>query len=167
VFAEPRAMIRVFTGGSLQRRAAGFSLAELVVVLAIGAVLASSVGISYHGRTLARRRVEAAAARVVADIDLTRQQAIQASSPRTMAFTGNNYAIAGVAHLDRSNIDYAVNLADNPYLAKVDSVDFGGDAVIKFNIYGLPDSGGQMVISVGDYTKKVTLDSKTGLASSQ
>lgn len=155
------------TGGSLDRRAAGFSLAELIIVVVIGTVLATSVAVGYYGRTVTRRRLDAAVARVEADIELARRQAIQTSAEKTMTFTTIGYAITGVRHLDRASIDYAVNLAGDPYQAKIDSTDFGGDNKIIFSIYGTPDSGGQMVISVGEYSRKVTLDAQTGRTGSQ
>jgi len=36
-----------------------------------------------------------------------------------------------------------------------------------FDIYGQPDKGGQVVLSVGDWTKTVTLEAQTGMANVQ
>ena len=155
------------SGGALLRRTAGFSLIELVIVVVIGTTLATAVGIGFYGKAVTRRRLDAAVARVEADIDLARRQAMQTSDAKTMTFSATGYAIAGVSHLDRASGDYAVNLAGDPYQAAIGSPDFGGDNKIIFSIYGTPDSGGQMVVSVGEYSKTVSLNSQTGRTASQ
>lgn len=153
------------TGGSLRRRIAGFSLMEVVIALAIGMVLATSVGVGYYGRTLARRRLDAAAMRLIADVHLAQQQAVQTSAAKTMIFSASSYSVAGIQHLDRSINTYTVDLAAEPYLARIGVVNLGGDNEIVFDLYGAPDSGGQISLSVGDYAKTVTIDAQTGRAS--
>lgn len=67
-------------------RPAGLTLLELLVALALAAVLAA-VAISQWQRVLARWRVDAAARQVVMDLKLARGRAIAESSTRRVRFS--------------------------------------------------------------------------------
>jgi len=137
------------------------------MVVMIGTVLATMVSFNYYGQALSRRRVDAAASRIVADLNLARTNAIHTSAARTVVFTAKGYRLNGVAHPDRTLGDYAVDLSLEPYQARLVSVDLGGDQQVVFSIYGTPDSGGQVVLAVGEWTRTVTLDAQMGTASVQ
>ncbi len=57
-----------------------------------------------------------------------------------------------------------MTLSDAPYYAQLVSAAFGGDEVVTFDGYGLPDSGGTVVVGVGGVTRNVVLDGQSGLA---
>ena len=75
------------------------------------------------------------------------------------------YTLPGVQDLDHAALDYTVRLQDPPYEALMVSADFGGDEVLVFDGYGLPDSGGTVVVQSGQYQKTVSVDPTTGKAS--
>ncbi len=62
---------------------------------------------------------------------------------------------------------YEVLLSEEPYRTSIVSADFGGDLDIIFDVFGVPDSGGSVVISVGNRVRNVTVQAVTGRASAQ
>ena len=46
-------------------------------------------------------------------------------------------------------------------------VDMGGDAQLTFDGYGLPDTGGFVIVQAGDYQYTVVVDPETGAAEVQ
>jgi prepilin-type N-terminal cleavage/methylation domain-containing protein len=145
------------------RRRAGFALVELVIVILIIGIMAA-VAVPRFAESLSRYRVEAAAKRIELDLKLARRQAKISSASRSIQFDeiGHLYVLPGVLHLDHPGQDYRVKLAEAPYAAQIFSVDFGGDAEVIFDGYGLPDSGGTIVVKSGPYQKTITLDGATG-----
>lgn len=142
-----------------------FTLVELVMVVAIMAVLAA-IAAPRFGKSIAQRRVSAAAKRVVADLKFARQNAMTRSINQEFQFQANsNYELIGVAHPDWPGSGYVVSLDEEPYLARISSVDFGGDATVFFDTFGVPDTGGGLKVIVGQFTKTVTVDADTGAIS--
>ena len=148
--------------------AAGFSLFELVMVVAITAVLAG-IAVPRYGSAIARYRITMAAQRIVADLAHARSRARTTSAHQTLTFTpdSDQYQIPGSPDLKLASADYTVNLAGRPYYANLVSAEFGEDSIVIFNGYGVPDSGGQVVVQVGDAQKTIVLDQNTGKASIQ
>ncbi len=153
---------------AVRRALGGFSLLELVMILAIVATIAAIAAPRYTN-SLFRYRAESAARRVVADLALAQQTAMTTSSSRTVTFdTGtHSYTIPGVRALDGTGVTYTVSLLDPPYEARIFSVSLGGDAAVTFDGYGLPDSDGTVVIEVGDVQMTVALEATTGTAAVQ
>ena len=141
----------------------GFSLIELVLVMMIIVVMAS-MAIPRFGGTLARNRVEAAARRVAYDLGLARQQALVASAIYTMSFdvAASSYHLVGVTDPDHPTASYVVRLSDPPYEVQIVSAILGRDATITFNGYGLPDSGGSVILATGGYAMAVMVDADSG-----
>ena len=146
----------------------GFSLLELVVVLIIMALLAA-IAVPRYGHAIARQRVDAVARRIIVDLSLARRQARMAGSSQEVRFdvAQNRYTLTGLPHLNRSSNEYAVSLSSEPYLATLLSADFDSSDTVTFDGYGVPDSGGQIVVRVGDYQKTISLDVETGEANIQ
>ena len=148
------------------RRHAGFTLVEMTLVLAIMAILAG-IAVPRFASALANHRAESAAARIVADLELAARLARTASTDQVVAFDVglNRYCLKGVPNLDHPERDYEIYLADEPYGATLVSADFGGDGEVSFDMYGLPDTGGKLTLSVGDCVQKISLVAETGIAS--
>lgn len=138
---------------------------EVVCVIMIIATLAA-VAVPRFGNTLARQRVDAAARRIVADLALAQRHARTTNASQTVRFTPatHAYTLIGMPHPDHPSSPYRVLLSEEPYRASIDSAEFGADLYIIFDVFGVPDSGGWVVISVGDHTRTVTVDARTGRA---
>jgi type II secretory pathway pseudopilin PulG len=118
---------------------------------------------------LARQHVDAAARRVMVDLALAKRQAKTSGSSQTVRFDAGSgwYELVGMPHPDHPAADYRVYLTEEPYGATPVSADFGGDNEIVFDVWGMPDSGGSMVIRVGNHFRTVSVDPDTGKASVQ
>lgn len=146
----------------------GFTLVELaIVVLIVGIMVAAAA--PRFADSLVYYRAEAAAKRIEADLKLARKQAITSSSAQAVDFvTGSNkYILTGMEHPDHPSLEYEVKLSEAPYLVLLGSADFGGDETVQFDGYGVPDSGGTVVVQSGQYQKTITLDPDSGRASVQ
>ena len=152
----------------VRRFQAAFTLVELAAVVVILALLAA-MAMPRVASALTRNRADAAAGRVRLDLLYAQERARGTSASVTAVFDAARgvYQLEGVPDLDRPGSTYEVRLADEPYLATLVSADFGGDATVIFNGYGDPDSGGTVVLRVGDETRAVTLDAQTGKAKVQ
>jgi len=146
----------------------GFSLLELVLVLAIIATL-SAIAAPRYAASVTRYRADVAARRIAADLALARNRACGASQNVTVAFglTANEVTIIGVPHLNDPCSDYVTSLSAEPYKARLVWADFGGDSQVVFDLHGVPDSSGQVVIEVGNVQQTIVLDPVTGKAAVQ
>ena len=142
-----------------------FTLIEVIVVLAIIAVLAG-VAIPRMGASSPRYRIEAAARRVVADIELARQHANQTSSQQAIVFdaASNSYRLPGVTSLDDPSGTYSVELDEAPYDTLIIAVDFDGGAMLTFDGFGtLGGSGnGELWLTAGGLQRRIIVDLATG-----
>ncbi len=147
---------------------AGVTYVELLLVILILAI-ASTLVAPRMMATLQRQQVAAAALRLVADLNMARNAAMRSSTPHEVVFsvTDNVYQLPNVPDLDRPNSIYRVALDKHGYGASLASVRFGedGDVDLAYNIYGIPDSGGTIVLRVGQHQRRVNIDASTGRAS--
>ena len=150
------------------KRCGGFSLFELVIVMVIVAIMAA-VAVPRYGKASQRYRTEMAARKVIADLNYARRRASISSTAQSIDFDASNaqYEISGVKDLRTGSNDYTVILSESPYNAKIVSVEFNGDGEVIFDGYGVPDSGGTIVVGVGDYTRTVVLNADSGKAEIQ
>jgi type II secretory pathway pseudopilin PulG len=144
-----------------------FTLFEMVTVATI-IVIISAMAIPRFGNSIALRRVEGAAQRIAADLELAQRHAMTASTSQEVRFVAGNspaYRLVGLSHPDHPDQEYAVSQADDLNGAEGVAIDFGGDLVVNFDMYGKPDSGGTVEIRVGNKFRTITLDAETGLPS--
>ncbi len=156
---------RFETGAGLRP---AFTLVELVIVTVILGIFAG-IAVPRFANSLAKRRVEGAVRRITSDLDLARRRAKISNVNQTVRFDPaiQEYALVGMPHPDHPAREYGVSLQEEPYRATLVSADFGGDQEIIFDIYGMPDSGGSVVIRVGTRVRKITVNAETGKASAQ
>ncbi len=135
------------------------------MVLTIISVLAA-IGVPRYANSLARYRADAAARRVVVDLDYARQRARSSSAEVSVhfMFISNIVHLQGVPSQDDPAVDWMTQLGVEPYHADLVSANFAGRSKVVFNGYGDPDSGGSAVLTVGSETRTIVLDPDTGKA---
>jgi type IV fimbrial biogenesis protein FimT len=141
----------------------GFSLIELVLVVAIMAVFAA-IAAPRYGRAAGRYRLDLAAHRVMADLRMAQSAAKATSSSCTVAFTvaAGQYQVAGVPASDGQTGDYTVCLSAEPYQSRLIAASFSGLPQVIFNAWGQPTSGGAVTVGVGNQQKTIAVDQDTG-----
>jgi len=151
-----------------ERRRRGFSLLEILLVLAIIVTLAA-IATPRYAASLARYRADLAARRIIADIEQARVSAKAASTSISVEFfvDNNRYEIPSLSSLNGSSGSYIVELSARPYEAALVSAVFSGDAELIFNGWGMPDSSGTVILTVGSEQRTVTVDGETGKATVQ
>jgi type II secretory pathway pseudopilin PulG len=123
---------------------------ELVIVLLIMGIF-SAVAAPKFLDSLLFHRIECAARRVKADIDMTRQRARLTSTTQTIIFANSIYTVSGIASLDQTSNTYTVNLLASPYSLDSAVANFGGSQTLTFDGYGSPSpsNGGWVDLTAG------------------
>ena len=151
----------------LGRRSA-FSLAELICVIVIISII-TAIAAPRFSNSLALQHIEAAGRRIVVDLAFAQRQAKSSNASQTVRFdpAAGTYLLIGMPHPDHAAREYGVSLQEEPYRATLVSADFGGDQEIVFDVFGVPDSGGSVVIRVGNHVRTIVVDADTGKATAQ
>jgi prepilin-type N-terminal cleavage/methylation domain-containing protein len=147
----------------MKRRA--FTLLELSIVVVLVSILAV-VALPRFINSTANHRLNMAAVRIVADLAMAQRQARITGTSQTLEFETDmhGYTLHGMTDIDHPGSLYHVHLYEEPYCVTRVLVDFGGDLDILFDGYGNPDSGGSVVIQIGDEQRTITVDAQTGRA---
>ena len=140
-----------------------FSLVELGLVLAIMATMAA-IAAPRYANAISRYRVDLAARRIVADLDSAQAQAKATSRTWGVRFRPglNKYLLFDAPILDDATDITEVFLEQQPYGCRIISADFGGLERVVFDGYGVPGSGGSVIVESGGYQRTVILDADTG-----
>jgi len=144
-------------------RMRAFSIFELVIVCLIMSILGAVAAPTFFD-SLLFHRVESAARRVKADLELARSQARLTSASQTVAFTNatSTYTLAGIKNFDKANQTYSVDLRKEPFSLTSAAANFGGNATVTFDGYGTPSSGGTVTLTAKSHQCTVTLNATTG-----
>jgi type II secretory pathway pseudopilin PulG len=134
---------------------------ELVVVLLVMGIFTAVTAPTFFD-SLLFHRVESAARRVKADLELARAQARLTSATQSITFTNSTYTISNTKSLDKPGSLYYVDLTKQPYSLDSATANFSSAATVAFDGYGTPSSGGTVVLTAKSHTCTITLDATTG-----
>jgi type II secretory pathway pseudopilin PulG len=148
--------------GGVGDSARAFSLIELCLVSALIATIAA-IAIPRYGRGLARYGVDAAAARIAADLSQARMHARATGAAVRFTFNPdeNSYGYNHAVSLEGSGSGADINLAGGDYRVQLDVADAGGDTSLHFNAFGEPDSDATIAISRGSEFRLINLSAAT------
>src|SRR3954454_6994455 len=104
---------RAVKSSSRFNRRCAFSIFELVIVLLIMSILTAVAAPAFFDALLFHR-VESAARRVKADLELARTQARLTSASQSIAFANSAYTLANMKNLDKPGAVYFVDLKKQP-----------------------------------------------------
>jgi Tfp pilus assembly protein FimT len=137
-------------------------LVELVVVVLVMSIFAA-VAVPTFVDSLLFHRVESAARRFKADLELVRHTARLTSSTQTLTVVGLTYsASTGVADFDHPGETYVLDLTKPPHKLDTLTANFGGLPSISYDGYGKPSSGGTVILQAKGCGCTLTLDAVTG-----
>jgi MSHA pilin protein MshB len=150
------------------RPSRAYSLVELVLMLAIIGVLAAIAGPRYVN-SLTLYHASAAANRIAADLNLARWQAKISSSGQMVVYSvaSNSYSLPGMTGPPGQPSPYTVSLASDPYNATLQTAVFASSSTMSYDRFGQPAAGGTVTVQCGGYTKTISIDPNTGLATVQ
>ena len=75
-----------------------------------------------------------------------------------------NFAKVQSGGIDPHESEYCTKLSESPYQADITESHFPANNDIVFNGWGIPDSGGTVVLKVGSEIRTITVDPQTGKA---
>ena len=138
------------------------------MVLAIIAIL-GAIAAPRYAMSVERYRLEMAANRVAADIELARSLARARGATATISFatSSSTYTIAGLTSTDRTGEAFGVDLTRDPFGVTIQSVDFAGTNTLTIRGFGVPSSGGTVRLRRGASSKVVSVAVGTGEVSVQ
>lgn len=140
------------------KKAAGFSIFELLIVIAVIAVVSAIVTpniISWRNSA----KLRGAAGNVKGDLEMSKARAVRERSPVTVTFTATNYQ---VTFTDKDGNARTLRNRQLPAGVRVDlgSTAFGwmGDET-QFNSRGLPVAGSAVLVNTKGDQKKIIVSS--------
>lgn len=144
----------------------GFTLVELVVVLLVIGTIAG-LALPAYGSAVARYRLHAAAYQLRNDLDRAGAHARATMIPITVEFDLVTHTVEFddlPSRRDAGN-DHVLDLREPPMQATIVSANFSGLDEYIISAYGVPSSGGTVVLGGAGTTRTLNVDATTGQAS--
>ncbi|MFA9477363.1 GspH/FimT family pseudopilin [Phycisphaerales bacterium AB-hyl4] len=145
------------------RRDAGFTLIELIMVTAIIAVVASIAAPRYTAN-LNRYRADAAARQVTTELMRGRAIARQTSSDYRIQFDLAHHRMFMPDTPGEHDTTPTTRLNSNPFYAELVAVDFDGTPELRFDGHGQPAHGGTITLRNGPTLRTITVHPVSGAA---
>ena len=176
----------MFVSTAKPRLRGGYTLVELTIVMLIMGIVAAAA-VPRFNDSMDRFRVEAAASRIAADLNLVRARAMTQGSPQGVNFftSSESYQLAGDPDIDSPGEEYWVYLSKTSYPVDLVSTTFTNTnaftniVAVVWDIFGqasgyapppnvqTPLSSGTIVIASGSEQRTVVINPVTGKASVQ
>jgi type II secretory pathway pseudopilin PulG len=137
------------------------TVVELVIVILVMSIMAAVATPTFLD-SLLFHRVESAARRLKADLELASHNARLTSATQSISFAGSTYTLSGAKSLDNPHEDYVVDLGAPPYELSDVSPNFDGNQTVSFDGYGVPSSWGTVFLTIKRHQCIVQLDATTG-----
>ncbi len=149
---------RALTAGRPLRHRRAFSLVELVITLVLIGTLAA-LAVPRFANASANRRVESAAQRVLADCRYAQARARATSDNYTVSFISETaYRLSD----DGKRHTRTTDLSAEPYGVAYNATLRDGGTAITFNGFGMPSTGGTIVLASRGYSVTLQIDAVTG-----
>lgn len=147
-------------GRSGRKTLRAFSLLELIIIMLIVSTMAA-IALPRYAGAIERRRADSAAWRIALDLSAARRQARIQGKRKKLTF----YPATHEYYTETSG--QMIQLSMDPYRATLGSTMFGGDGEIVFDAFGMPDSGGSLVVRSGSAERTVIIAADSGTVSTQ
>ena len=136
----------------------GISLAELMIVVSIIAIIASAAAIKFNN-SIEYAQLQQATDTLLTDLHLVRNQAQQDQQPYSLQINidSRSYNAARVPSLDKP-VDIAVNLGAPPYNITALSTNLPEGNIVTFNPDGTAPRTGTIILNRG--TKQMAIENQ-------
>lgn len=133
-----------------------FSLVELVIVVAIVG-LAATLAAPRLTAVLGRQRATQAGARVKSELGRVSSLARATSRPWTVTFSTAGFSVSGADAAGQA-VSWLVPLSEEPYMARIATINFGADNAVTYNGHGLPNESGKVELRSGSAGVVITVN---------
>lgn len=144
----------------------GFTLVELVVVLVVISIIAG-LALPVYGNAVARYRFETAVHQVRGDLErgATHARATMTTVGVRFDLASHQVKFANLPSRRDAGVNLTLNLEEHPMGATIASASFGGTGEYSISPYGVPDSGGAVILAGAGTTRTIRVDPATARAS--
>lgn len=118
-----------------------------------------------YGGAVARYRLDSASHRLVADSQRALVHARAFGAPVTVRYDTAAHTVTFGGVPDLSNVDTVLDLRRHPMDAWINTADFDGRQQYIVSGYGVPDSGGQVVLRNTSGARTILFEATTGMVS--
>ena len=139
---------------------------ELILVLVLISVMAA-IALPRFGGAQAHMTGLSAARRIVAEIEWIRSEAMRLQETKLIWFRTalNKIDMSELEDPNHPGKSYVIELAQEMPGVKLISASFGDEPnKLRFDAWGVPEDGGDVVIGVGNETWTINVDADTGRA---